>query len=85
MTAYLRTAKMSDHWRTLYKKKFNFQLKKIVIEDGSIFKNIELNLNGNLNVIIGKNGVGKTNFLRNIFNALNRQSESALLHKPFKG
>lgn len=76
MTAYLRTAKMSDHWRTLYKKKFNFQLKKIVIEDGSIFKNIELNLNGNLNVIIGKNGVGKTNFLRNIFNALNRQSES---------
>ncbi|MEG1314022.1 MAG: hypothetical protein RSD40_06865 [Bacilli bacterium] len=40
MTAYLRTAKMSDHWRTLYKKKFNFQLKKIVIEDGNIFKNI---------------------------------------------
>lgn len=76
MTAYLRAAKISDHWRTLYKKKFNFQLKKIVIEEGDIFKNIELNLNGSLNVIIGKNGVGKTNFLRNIFNALNRKDES---------
>ena len=68
MTAYLRAAKISDHWRTLYKKKFNFQLKKIVIEEGDIFKNSELNLNGSLNVIIGKNGVGKSNFLRNIFN-----------------
>lgn len=76
MTAYLRAAKMSDHWRKLYSKRFTFQLKKIIIENGSIFKNIEMNLNGNLNVIVGKNGVGKTNFLRNIFNALNVENES---------
>lgn len=76
MSASLRDAKFLDHWRTLYKKKFPLTISEISINNANIFHNLNFKLNGNLNVIIGKNGVGKTNFLRNIFNALNCDGET---------
>ncbi|MBE2171737.1 ATP-binding protein [Acinetobacter oleivorans] len=76
MTISLRQAHMNDNWRRLYKKKYPLLVREILIQSGEIFNNLKLSLNGNLNIIIGKNGVGKTNFLRNIFNALNKEGES---------
>lgn len=76
MSSHLRDARFSDYWRTLYKKNFPLKINNISVNSANIFHNLDLSFNGSLNVIIGKNGVGKTNFLRNIFNALNSEGES---------
>lgn len=70
MSSSLREAKFSDHWRKVFSKKYPFSIETIKITEGNIFNDLNLMLTGNLNVILGKNGVGKTNYLRSIFNFL---------------
>lgn len=46
-------------------------LKHVVLENYKSIKRLEVNLQTNLNVIIGENGTGKTNILRAIINKAN--------------
>ncbi|MEI9747696.1 ATP-dependent nuclease [Moellerella wisconsensis] len=67
---HLRQAKRDDYWRTALKRTYPFSMDAINFRDGDIFGNIKLELKPGLNAIIGRNGIGKSNFIRAIYNSL---------------
>lgn len=82
----LRQAKMNDHWRTAFKRDYSLVVKDMVFSEGEIFGNASLKLKPGVNAIVGKNGVGKSSFIRAIYNSLmcdssNRKKFSNLLDK----
>lgn len=82
----LRQAKMDDHWRTAFKREYSLVVKDMVFSEGEIFGNTSLTLKPGVNAIVGKNGVGKSSFIRAVYNSLmsdssNRRKFSNLLDK----
>jgi predicted ATPase len=80
----LRRAHLDDHWRAVYKRNFHVSLNEISLSGGDIFNDAKLGLNSGINAIIGKNGMGKTNFIRTIYNSFatensNREKFAKLL------
>lgn len=73
---HLREARRNDHWETALKRDYPLLIKKIEFIEGQIFGNINLPLNKGLNAIIGKNGVGKSNFIRAIYNSLSNEASN---------
>lgn len=82
----LRQARMDDHWRVAFKRNYPLSLKTMEFHEGNVFGNIKLSLQPGINAIVGKNGIGKSNFIRAIYNSLmsdlsNRKKFSQLLDK----
>ncbi len=82
----LRQARMDDHWRTAFKRQYPLVLKDMEFTQGEVFGNARLTLKPGINAIVGKNGIGKSNFVRAIYNSLisessNRQKFPKLLDK----
>lgn len=65
----LREAKIADYWRDCYKRNYPFLLKKISFIDGTIYNGEPLSIQKGMNAIIGKNGIGKSNFMRIVYNS----------------
>ena len=68
MTIVLKDAKFNDYWRKVYKRNYNAYLDRVSFIDGDLYDSLELNLNQGINAIIGKNGIGKSNFIRSLYN-----------------
>lgn len=68
MTIVLKDAKFNDYWRKVYKRNYEVSLDKVSFIDGDLYDSLELNLNQGINAIIGKNGIGKSNFIRSLYN-----------------
>lgn len=66
----LRQARINDHWNKVYKRKYPLTINKLQLSDGDIFGRLTLSLKPGINAIVGKNGVGKSNFIRTIYNSL---------------
>ncbi|CAM3599908.1 ATP-dependent nuclease [Pseudoalteromonas maricaloris] len=82
----LRQARLDDHWRTAFKRKYPLFLQNMEFTEGEVFGETKLTLKPGMNAIVGKNGIGKSNFIRAIYNSLksdssNRQKFSKLLDK----
>lgn len=82
----LRQAKIDDHWRAAFKRQYPLVLKDMEFTEGLVFGDIKLTLKPGINAIVGKNGIGKSNFIRAIYNSLisessNRRKFSNLLDK----
>lgn len=82
----LRQARMDDHWRTAFKRNYPLFLQNMEFTEGEVFGDAKLTLKPGMNAIVGKNGIGKSNLIRAIYNALksdssNRQKFSKLLDK----
>ncbi|WP_417509424.1 ATP-dependent nuclease [Methylophaga sp.] len=81
----MRQAKRDDYWRACNKKRYPLNIGKIVFSSGTLFTGLEIILKPGINAIVGKNGVGKSNFIRSIFKALsmghnsNRAIQNSLL------
>lgn len=80
----LRQAKFDDHWRTAFKRQYPLVLKSMRFQEGKVFDGAKLVLRPGVNAIVGKNGVGKSNFVRALYNSLmgessNRERFSRLL------
>lgn len=82
----LRQARMDDHWRTTFKRNYPLILQDMEFTEGEVFGDTKLTLKPGMNAIVGKNGIGKSNFIRAIYNSLrsdssNRKKFSKLLDK----
>ena len=82
----LRQARRDDHWRTTFKRNYPLILQDMEFTEGEVFGDTKLTLKPGMNAIVGKNGIGKSNFIRAIYNSLksdssNRQKFSKLLDK----
>ncbi|WP_462177491.1 ATP-dependent nuclease [Pseudoalteromonas gelatinilytica] len=75
----LRQARRDDHWRTALKRSYPMVLNEVKLFDGEVFGNTKLKLKPGINAIVGKNGIGKSNFIRAIYNSL--KSDSSNRHK----
>lgn len=70
MTLSLRRAKLKDHWRTALTRDYPVFLESLELTDGEVFGETQLRLAPGLNALVGKNGVGKSNFIRALYNCL---------------
>ena len=82
----LRQARLDDHWRTAFKRNYPLFVQNMEFTEGEVFGETKLTLKPGMNAIVGKNGIGKSNFIRAIYNSLksdssNRQKFSKLLDK----
>lgn len=80
----LRQARRDDHWRTAFKRNYPLFIQDMEFTEGEVFGETKLTLKPGINAIVGKNGIGKSNFIRAIYNSLisessNRQKFSKLL------
>lgn len=66
----MRSAKIEDNWRSLYKKSYDLMLSKIKFENLKGFKAGEVIFTGGLTAICGGNGVGKSTLLNAISSIL---------------
>lgn len=66
----VRKIKFEDHWRRVYKRQYPLNIKNITMNGGKIFDGLALSLQPGINAIVGKNGTGKSNFVRSLYNVL---------------
>lgn len=72
----LRQAKIDDFWRKSYLRNYPLLLNEIGFENGEIFDGLKLSLEPGINAIVGRNGIGKSNFIRSVFNSLASESSN---------
>lgn len=72
----LREARINDHWRRVFNKNFDLNIRKITFENSMYFNGLVLKLQPGINFLVGKNGVGKTNLVQTIFNTFYTQDNS---------
>lgn len=71
-----RQVRMDDHWKKAFKRSYPLVLKDMEFSEGEVFGEVKLSLNPGVNAIVGKNGVGKSNFIRAIYNSLKSDSSN---------
>ncbi len=79
----LRQAKREDYWRNLFKRNYPFEIRTVVFEGGVLFDGMEISLKPGINVFVGRNGIGKSNLIRSLYNLfLSEQSNQNLFETP---
>jgi predicted ATPase len=66
----LKEAKIDDYWRNFSRRNYNVQLKKLNFLKHEVFEQLQIPLSGGVNIFVGRNGVGKSNIMRLIYNCL---------------
>lgn len=64
----LRQARREDHWRNLFKRNYPFDIRTVLFEGGMLFDGMEISLRPGINVFVGRNGIGKSNLIRSLYN-----------------
>lgn len=72
----LRKAKFDDHWRRLYKQNYNSGIYEVGFVDNEHFSNFNMQIRKGLSAIIGRNGVGKSNVVRALYNCFSAQGSN---------
>lgn len=72
----LRKSHRDDHWRTTYRRNYPISLQEIECADGEIFNGLKLVFKTGINAIVGRNGTGKSNFIRAIFNSFSSENSN---------
>lgn len=65
----LRKAKVDDYWRNIFKRSFNVSVEKISFTGDHLFQDFDSVILKGLTCIVGKNGIGKSTFIRSLHNA----------------
>jgi predicted ATPase len=66
----LKEARIDDHWKAFIKRNYAVQLNQLRILTHEVFDKLEIQLFGGVNIFVGRNGVGKSNLMRLIYNCL---------------
>lgn len=64
----LRRAHLDDHWRKAFKRDYELQLENAEYHSGVIFDGLKVTFRSGITAIIGRNGIGKSNLIRSLFN-----------------
>lgn len=77
----LRQARINDFWRRAFKRKFDVYIKSISLDGDHLFSDFVTRIDNGVVCIIGKNGIGKSNFIRTIYNAFQTEESNRELFK----
>jgi len=77
----LREAKIADFWRRVFKRNFDVYIEHITLEGEHIFSEFDAAFIKGIVCIVGKNGIGKSNFIRAIYNVFHTESSNRELFK----
>lgn len=66
----LKEAKIDDHWKAFVRRDYSVKLKELRIVDHEVFEKRNFKLFGGVNIFVGRNGVGKSNLMRLLYNCL---------------
>jgi hypothetical protein len=64
----LRRAHLDDHWKTTFRRNYSASISKATYENGSILNGMSVNFKKGFNAFVGRNGIGKSNFIRSLYN-----------------
>ena len=79
----LKKARIRDHWRRALRRNPKTKLKNITIEGQNIFSGLSLNFDSCISALVGRNGVGKSNLIRILYNSfVSENSNRAKLPTP---
>ena len=77
----MKVASIPDWWKVVNTfNKYNAKLNKISFYNVGQFDDFELNLDSAISFLTGRNGIGKTNFLKLIYSVLSKDTEISLGH-----
>ncbi|WP_460107620.1 ATP-dependent nuclease [Pseudomonas sp. H1_F01] len=66
----LKEAKINDYWKDLSRRNYGISLNNLKFIEHEVFDNLQIQLSGGINIFVGRNGVGKSNLVRLIYNCL---------------
>jgi predicted ATPase len=69
----MRTARVGDHWRSLYEKPYKFKISKLTYEKLKGLGSGDIEFTGGITAICGGNGVGKSTLLNAISSVLSSE------------
>lgn len=73
----MKKAQISDWWRHVNSfKHYRVKLKSVKFESVPFFENFELTFNSSISFLTGRNGIGKTSFLKLVCEMINNESSS---------
>lgn len=64
----LRRARLDDYWRIAFKRNYAVSINSAEYSAGDIFDGMKLLLKDGVNAIVGRNGIGKSNLVRSLYN-----------------
>lgn len=65
----LRRARLDDHWKNAFKRSYPASIMDARYSQGKIFDGMSIPLRSGINAFVGKNGIGKSNLIRSLYNA----------------
>ncbi len=71
----LKEAKINDYWKDLSRRNYGISLNNLKFIEHEVFDNLQIQLSGGINIFVGRNGVGKSNLVRLIYNCLIAEGE----------
>jgi predicted ATPase len=77
----LRKERIDEHWRRLFKRKYKLSLENISYTGNHLFGDFEAVFSNGLTCIVGKNGIGKSTFIRSIHNAFHSEGSNRDIFK----
>ncbi|WP_431080403.1 ATP-dependent nuclease [Pseudomonas thivervalensis] len=66
----LKEAKINDYWKDLPRRRYEIALNNLKLIGHDVFEDLQIKLHGGINIFVGRNGVGKSNLVRLIYNCL---------------
>ncbi len=72
----LRQARINDYWRRVFKRQSDVFIKRITLNGNHIFSDFNAEFKNGIVCIVGKNGIGKSNFIRTVYNAFYTESSN---------
>jgi hypothetical protein len=77
----LKDAKIDDHWKTFVRRDYPIKLHELRIVDHEVFEKRSFELLGGVNIFVGRNGVGKSNLMRLLYNCLIAEDSNRIAFK----
>jgi len=65
-----KEARIDDHWKTFVRRDYPVKLNNLRILAHEVFETRSFELFGGVNIFVGRNGVGKSNLMRLLYNCL---------------
>ncbi|MFT0866426.1 ATP-dependent nuclease [Pseudomonas sp. CAM1A] len=72
----MRAARATDYWKTVFRRNYQISLCQARTEGVGSFSGIDIDIPPGIFAVAGKNGVGKSNFIRLLFNAFHKEESN---------
>lgn len=79
----LRSARINDYWRRTFQRSYSGSLERADYFYGGMFDGLTIQLSNGINAFVGKNGTGKSNLMRSLYNCFfTDESNQPIFYNP---